>query len=81
MKSLYRLLSVDYGFRSEHVLKLEMSLRTSHYDKDPAVIGFWQQTLDRVRALPGVESAAAGRRFRSPTTIRASTLRWKGCPC
>jgi putative ABC transport system permease protein len=60
MKSLYRLLSVDSGFRSEHVLKLEMDLRTAQYDKDPAVIGFWQQTLDRVRALPGVESAAVG---------------------
>ncbi len=60
MKSLYRLLSVDSGFRSEHVLKLEMDLRTSHYDKDPAVIAFWQQTLDGVRALPGVESAAVG---------------------
>ncbi len=60
MKSLYRLLSVDSGFRSERVLKLEMDLRTAQYDKDPAVIGFWQQTLDRVRALPGVESAAVG---------------------
>src|SRR5579862_5379638 len=60
MKSLYRLLSVDSGFRSEHVLKLEMDLRTEQYDKDPAVIAFWQQTLDRVRALPGVESAAVG---------------------
>jgi putative ABC transport system permease protein len=37
-----------------------MDLRTSHYDKDPAVIAFWQQTLDGVRALPGVESAAVG---------------------
>src|ERR1700722_240595 len=60
MKSLYRLLAVDSGFRSEHVLKLEMDLRTAQYDKDPAVIAFWQQTLDRVRALPGVESAAVG---------------------
>ena len=60
MKSLYRLLSVDSGFRSEHVLKLEIDLRTSQYHKDPAVIAFWQQELDRVRALPGVESAALG---------------------
>uniref|UniRef100_Q01X61 Permease n=1 Tax=Solibacter usitatus (strain Ellin6076) TaxID=234267 RepID=Q01X61_SOLUE len=60
MKSLYRLLSVDSGFRAEHVLKLDMSLRTEQYDKDPAVVGFWQQMLDRVRALPGVESAAVG---------------------
>jgi predicted permease len=60
MKSLYRLLAVDSGFRPERVLKMEMSLRTAQYDKDPAVIGFWQQVLDRVRALPGVESAAVG---------------------
>ena len=60
MKSLYRLLSVDSGFRSEHVLKLEIDLRTSQYDKDPAVIAFWQQALDRVRALPGVVSAGLG---------------------
>jgi len=60
LKSLYRLLAVDSGFRSAHVLKLEMDLRTVQYDKDPAVIAFWQQTLDRVRALPGVESAAIG---------------------
>lgn len=60
LKSLYRLLSVDSGFRPERVLKLEMSLQTAQYDKDPAIIGFWQQTLDKVRALPGVESAALG---------------------
>jgi putative ABC transport system permease protein len=42
------------------VLKLEMDLRTAQYDKDPAVMAFWRQTLDRVRALPGVESAAFG---------------------
>jgi len=60
MKSLYRLLAVDSGFRPERVLKMEMSLRTAQYDKDPVVIGFWQQALDRVRALPGVESAAVG---------------------
>lgn len=60
MKSLYRLLAVDSGFRAERVLKMEISLRTERYEKDPALIGFWQQTLDGVRALPGVESAAVG---------------------
>lgn len=60
VKSLYRLLSVDSGFRPEHVVKMEMELRLAQYDKDAAVTGFWQQTLDGVRALPGVESAAVG---------------------
>jgi predicted permease len=60
MKSLFRLLSVDSGFRPERVLKLGMSLHTAQYDKNEAVIAFWEQALDRIRTLPGVESAAAG---------------------
>jgi putative ABC transport system permease protein len=60
MKSLYRLLSVDPGFRSDRVLTMEMNLRTSQYDKDPAILNFWQQVLDRVRTLPGIENAALG---------------------
>jgi len=58
MKSLYRLLEVDPGFRPDRVLKMGMELRTQQYSKDPAVLNFWQQVLDRVRTLPGVESAA-----------------------
>jgi len=60
MKSLYRLLAVDPGIRSERVLTMEMSLRPSQYDKDISKLNFWQQTVDRVRALPGVESVALG---------------------
>jgi putative ABC transport system permease protein len=60
MKSLYRLLSVDPGFRPDRVLTMEMSLRTAQYAKDPARMNFWQQVLAGVRALPGVEGAALG---------------------
>jgi putative ABC transport system permease protein len=60
MKSLYRLLEVDPGFRPDRVLTMGMDLRTQQYSKDPAVLNFWQQVLDRVSALPGVESAAVG---------------------
>jgi len=60
MKSLYRLLAVDPGFRPERVLTMGMDLRTQQYSKDPAVLNFWQQVLDKVRVLPGVEAAAVG---------------------
>jgi len=60
MKSLYRLLTVDPGFRPSRVLTMEISLRTSQYDKPAAVLNFWQRALEGVRALPGVESAALG---------------------
>jgi putative ABC transport system permease protein len=60
MKSLSRLLSVRPGFEPNHVLTMEIDLRTEQYSKDPAMLSFWQQVLERARALPGVKSAAAG---------------------
>ena len=60
MRSLYRLLSVDPGVRTQHVLSMRMTLRTSQYEKDPSILNFWEQVLDRVRAIQGVESAALG---------------------
>jgi len=58
MKSLYHLLQVDPGFRTNQVLTMTMSLRPDRYSKDDAVRNFWQQVLQRVRELPGIESAA-----------------------
>jgi putative ABC transport system permease protein len=60
MKSLYRLLAVDPGFRTERVLTMGLELHSQHYSQDPAVLNFWQQLLDRVSVLPGVQSAAVG---------------------
>jgi putative ABC transport system permease protein len=60
MKSLYRLLQVDPGFRPDRVLTMGMDLRAQQYSQDPAVLNFWQQLIDRVSALPGVQSAAVG---------------------
>ncbi|HKV28642.1 MAG TPA: ABC transporter permease [Candidatus Acidoferrales bacterium] len=60
MKSLYRLLSVNPGLRTDQVLTMEINLRTQQYASAPAVRNFWQQLLERVRALPGVQSAAVG---------------------
>ncbi|MGH9683510.1 MAG: ADOP family duplicated permease [Candidatus Acidiferrales bacterium] len=60
MQSLYRLLKVNPGFRPDRVLTMEMNLRTAQYSKPAAILNFWQQTLERVRAIPGVERAALG---------------------
>jgi len=60
VKSLYRLIKVNPGFQPDRVLTMEMYLSSQRYSKDPAVLNFWRQVLDGVRALPGVESAALG---------------------
>jgi len=60
LKSVYRLVAVNPGFRPDHVLRLNMGLTPAQYPNDAAIGAFWRQLLDRVRALPGVESAALG---------------------
>jgi putative ABC transport system permease protein len=60
IRSLVRLLSVPAGFDPDHVLAVSLSLPQTAYPNDQQVSSFYQQLLDRIRALPGVVSAAAG---------------------
>jgi putative ABC transport system permease protein len=59
MRSFIRILNVDPGFDSKHVLtsRIGVSFDTLKHDEH---FLFYQQLLDRIRALPGVESASAG---------------------
>ncbi len=60
MKSVYRLIAVDPGFRPDHLLRLNMSLTPTQYPNSVAIRDFWRRLLDGVRTLPGVESVALG---------------------
>ena len=60
LKSVYRLMAVDPGFRTDHILRMNLGLTPSQYPEGPAMRAFWQRLLDGVRALPGVEIAAVG---------------------
>jgi len=60
IQSLYRLMSVDPGFQTHRLLTMEMALRTAQYSKDPVILNFWEQVIERVRVLPGVDAAALG---------------------
>jgi len=58
VKSFVRLLEVDLGFKPENVLAAEINLPRSNYNNQQ-VTAFYQQVLERVKALPGVQSAGA----------------------
>ncbi len=58
IKSFTRLTSVGTGFNSENVLAVNVALAGSKYKEDQQVTSFYQQTLERISALPGVKSAA-----------------------
>ncbi|HEV2424592.1 MAG TPA: ABC transporter permease [Terriglobia bacterium] len=59
LRSFMQVLKVDPGFRPEGVLTMRVSLPDAKYNRPEQVRGFYGELLDRIRALPGVESAGA----------------------
>ena len=60
----------DPGFRVDHVLTMGFDPRIARYDLD-ATRRFYRQLLTRVRALPGVRTAALGQHI--PLGVSSST--------
>jgi len=59
VRSLWQLQRVETGFDPSRLVAAEVSLPETRYRTRDAVAQFWNQFLDRVRAIPGVESASA----------------------
>jgi putative ABC transport system permease protein len=58
LESFRRLSRVDLGFNPAGLLALQISLPTAKYPDRARQRAFYDQVLERVRTLPGVESAA-----------------------
>jgi putative ABC transport system permease protein len=58
LKSLQKLVSVDPGFKTDHLLTLEYRVPRNKYPKGAQQTRFHEQVVSKVAALPGVESAA-----------------------
>ena len=59
IRSLQNLTAIPPGFDPQHVLTAQLSLPVAGYPADGQRLAFVQRVLEGVRALPGVESAAA----------------------
>jgi putative ABC transport system permease protein len=62
IRSLQKEQAIDLGFKTENRLVLWLSLKVVGYDQTNGV-KFVQQLLDRVRAVPGVQSASIAQRY------------------
>src|SRR5262249_20211468 len=60
VRSFARLIEVNPGFNPKNVLAIQLSLPKYKYAEDHQMAAFYDQLLLRVKALPGVESAAFG---------------------
>jgi putative ABC transport system permease protein len=59
IRSFWNLLSVDAGFDPAGVADIEVAVPQSKYSTPEASARFYEQLLDRIRAVPGVEAAGA----------------------
>jgi putative ABC transport system permease protein len=60
IRSFFRILEVDPGFRAEHVLRAELSLPIMSLNepfRPGPVLNFYRQILERTRSIPGVVAA------------------------
>ena len=55
--SFQRVLSVDPGFKPDHVLTGSVVLPRARFRENSAMINFLNDSLQRIRALPGVQAA------------------------
>ncbi len=58
LKSFILLQRVDPGFNADHVVTLRLILNRTAYPETPQVVNFYGALLDRVKGMPGVQSAA-----------------------
>jgi predicted permease len=63
LRSYARIQSIDPGFRTDHMLTMRLTLAWERFGSPGAVQVFFHEFVDRLRALPEVDQAAATSQF------------------
>jgi putative ABC transport system permease protein len=58
VKSMQAVLSIDPGFRADHLLTMKFSMPASRYANDAQIAAFCRQVEDKVAAMGGVKSVS-----------------------
>lgn len=59
IKSFWQLQKVDPGFKPENALTMQVTLPKRKYPEETQQVAFFQQLLEKVRLLPGVQAVGA----------------------
>ena len=68
MRSFFRLLATESGFRTENVVSMSLSLPAANYSSAVQIRSFYQTLLERIESLPGVKAVSAATDL--PLTVR-----------
>ncbi|HLH19225.1 MAG TPA: ABC transporter permease [Bryobacteraceae bacterium] len=73
VKAFWKLQEVNSGLKPDHLLTMQLALPPATYTSEAQADAFWSALLDRVRSLPGVESAAIASGLPPIRQINANT--------
>ena len=80
IRTLVTMQQVERGFAPQNLAMITVTVPASAYAQAPAVRGFYARLLERVRALPGVASAATGTAVLQPLVTNSSIWSIEGKP-
>jgi putative ABC transport system permease protein len=80
IKSLVRLQQVSLGFNPDNLLTAYLTLSPSKYAEDRQQVAFFQDALQRLQSLPGVQSVAATTALPLTVSLSGSDFRIEGHP-
>jgi predicted permease len=80
VRTLWSMQDVPRGFDTDRIAVASVSLPATLYVGPPEVRGFYARLLERVRALPGVESAATGTGVLLPLLANSGIYSFEGKP-
>jgi putative ABC transport system permease protein len=58
MRSLVEILHIDPGFNPQNVITMDISLPPMRYEEDNQITGFYEQLLQKLQGVPGVENVS-----------------------
>lgn len=80
VRTLWNMQEVDRGFKTDRVAVMTLSLPPALFAQPTDVTGFYARLLERVRALPGVDSAATTTGVLMPIVTNSSGMSIEGRP-
>jgi putative ABC transport system permease protein len=80
IRSFMRLQQFELGFRPDHLLTMRVQLPGTKYREERQVATFYQQLLERIEAVPGVQSAGASSTIFLSDTPNSTNFSIEGRP-